>query len=60
MKLTKTLAVALEGIGCCVGVAGITIECLMHADIGYLLITVGATVVAVGSLAFAKLPRSKM
>ena len=57
MKLTKTLAITLEGVGCSVGVAGITIECLLKADIGFILITSGAVAVAFGSLLFAKLMR---
>ena len=57
MKLTKTLAVALETVGACVGIAGITIECLMHAEIGFVLITSGATIAALGAMFFAKLYR---
>ena len=57
MKLTKTLAVALETVGACVGIAGITIEVIMKADIGFLLITCGATIAALGSMFFAKLYR---
>ena len=55
MKLTKTLAVALETVGACIGVAGITIEVIMRADIGLLLITSGAVIAALGSMFFAKL-----
>ena len=37
MKMTKTLAIALEAVGCCVIVGGIAIEVSMGADIGYIV-----------------------
>lgn len=58
MKLTKTLAVALEAVGCFIGVAGITVEVIMRAPIGFLLITSGAVIGMAGAMAFAKLFRS--
>jgi len=57
MHITKTLAVALEAVGCCVVLTGIAIEVSMGADLGYILITSGACVLAVGSMVFAKLFR---
>lgn len=59
MKLTKTLAVALEAVGCSVGVAGIMVEVMMHAQIGFILITSGAVITAFGGMVFAKLFRSQ-
>lgn len=55
MKLTKTLAVALEAVGASIGVAGIVVESITKADIGYVLITGGAVICAVGAGVFAKL-----
>jgi len=57
--LSKTLAIALESVGCTIIVVGIGIECIMHADIGYIVITAGASTIAVGSLIFVKLIRGK-
>jgi len=57
MKLTKTLAVALEAVGCSIGVAGIVVESLTGADAGYVLITSGAVIIALGAGVFAKLIR---
>lgn len=58
MKLTKTLAVALEAVGACVGIVGIGIEVILRAPIGFILITSGAVIAALGAMAFAKLYRS--
>ncbi|HUV56680.1 MAG TPA: histidine kinase [Dehalococcoidales bacterium] len=57
MHLTKTLAVALETVGCVIILTGIAIEVSMGADLGYVLITAGAFFVAVGGMVFAKLLR---
>ena len=57
MKLTKTLAVALEAVGGCIGIAGITIEVILGAHIGFILITSGAVIAALGAMFFAKIPR---
>lgn len=59
MKLTKTLAIALEAVGCCVIVVGIAIEVMMGADIGYIAITAGALAIASGGMVFAKLLKRK-
>jgi len=56
-KLSRTLAIALEAVGCLVVVAGITVEVSMKADIGFVLITGGSVVIAAGALMFAKLIR---
>ena len=47
------LAVTLEIAGLMAAAAGIGIELAMGADIGFVLITAGATGVALGSLIFA-------
>ncbi len=55
--LTRTLAVALEAVGICAVIVGIGIEVYYEADTGFLLISGGAGVIALGSLIFAKLTR---
>ncbi|MBA7544714.1 hypothetical protein ES705_37075 [subsurface metagenome] len=55
MRLTKTLAIALETVGCVVILTGIAIEVSLRAPLGYILITSGACIVAVGAMIFAKL-----
>ncbi len=57
--LSRTLAIALEAVGIMVVVSGITVEVIMKADIGYILITSGAGIVAIGGLYFAKVIRRK-
>ena len=57
MRLSKTLAIALETVGCVIILTGIAIEVSLGADVGYMLITSGALVVAVGGMVFAKLLR---
>ena len=59
MKLSRTLAIALEAVGCCVIIGGIVIEVTMGADIGYIAITVGALATAFGGMVFAKLLKRK-
>lgn len=55
--LSKHLAIALEAVGCSVVVAGIVIEVIMRAPIGYIIITSGALAVAFGTMVFTKLLR---
>ena len=57
--MTRTLAIALEAVGCCVIVGGIAIEVSMGADIGYIVITAGALATAFGGMVFAKLLKKK-
>jgi len=57
MRLTKTLAIAFETVGCVVVLTGIIIEVIMGAEVGYVLITSGALLVAFGGMIFAKLMR---
>jgi hypothetical protein len=59
MKLSKTLAIALEAVGCCVIIGGIAIEVTMGADIGYIAITAGALAIAFGGMVFTKLLKRK-
>lgn len=54
-RITRSLAIALEAVGCCVIAAGIAIEVSLHADIGYIAITAGSLGIAVGGLLFSKL-----
>lgn len=53
----KGLAIALETVGASAVIAGITVECIMQAEVGYIIITGGSVVVAVGGLIWAKLVR---
>ncbi len=39
--MTKNLAIALETVGCCAVLAGITIEVTLGADFGYIFMTQG-------------------
>lgn len=55
----KNLAIALESVGVSGIIAGITIECIMQADIGYVIITAGSLIVAAGGLIWAKFVRHK-
>jgi len=57
MKPDKTLAVALETVGCCIVALGIGIEVATNAELGYIMITSGAWIVAIGGLIWAKLIR---
>lgn len=57
MHLTKTLAIALEVVGCCVVLTGIIIEIITRAPLGYIIITGGALIVAAGGMVFAKIIR---
>ncbi len=57
MSLTRTLAIALEGVGISVIVSGIVVEFVLHADLGYILITGGSLGVAIGGIIFAKFAR---
>ena len=58
-NLSRTLAIALEGVGCSAVIAGIAIEVTMHADLGYIVITSGSLVVAAGAMIFAKFVKWK-
>lgn len=57
MRLTKTLAIAFETVGCVIILTGIAVEVSMRAPLGYILITSGACIVAAGGMIFAKLLR---
>lgn len=57
MKTSKVLAIALETIGIVVVIVGINIEFVTGAHIGYVIITSGASLIAIGSLIFAKVIR---
>lgn len=57
MHLTKTLAIAFETVGCIIILTGIAVEVSLRAPLGYILVTSGACIVAVGGMIFAKLLR---
>ncbi len=56
MKHQRTwfLAIALEAVGICVLILGIGIEVYYEADVGFIAITSGASLIALGSLLFSK------
>ena len=53
-KHEKTLAIALETLGCCIVAAGIAVEVATGAHVGHIAITSGALVALVGGILFAK------
>ena len=53
-KRIYLFAVIIEIFGICLSSAGIAIEVVTSADIGYLTITAGSLCIAVGSMLFAK------
>jgi len=55
--MIRTLAIALETVGICVVLLGIGIEVYYEADIGYISITAGAAVIALGGMLWAKFYR---
>jgi hypothetical protein len=57
--ISKTLAIALETVGVCAILLGVGIEVYYEADIGFIAITSGSAVVAVGGMIFAKLVHKK-
>jgi len=59
MRLTRSLAIALETVGCCIILAGIVTEWATDADYGYAIITGGALVVTFGSMIFVKCIRGR-
>ena len=52
-------AVALEVVGVAIIGTGIGIEIVSHAEIGYLIITVGSLLVAGGGVVFGKFVRRR-
>ena len=54
-KHEKTLAIALETLGCCVVAAGIAVEVATKASVGHVVITSGSLVALVGGMLFAKI-----
>ncbi len=59
MKLTRVLAVCLETVGIIGILVGISIEVVYEADVGFILITSGSAVVAIGGMIFAKLIKGR-
>lgn len=57
-RLTAT-AVALEAVGIAAITGGLVVECLMQADIGFICITGGSGIVALGGFIWVKLRRKK-
>ena len=53
--MREKLAIFLEGIGIGGGLAGIAVELSVNADVGAVLITIGAIFVALGSVTWKKL-----
>ena len=57
MKLSRSLAIALETVGCFVTLAGIVTEWVTRAEYGYCVITGGALLITFGTMIFAKCMR---
>ncbi len=55
----RSLAIALETIGVVAIIAGIAVESVMKAEIGFIIITGGSVVIAAGALLWAKLIKRK-
>ncbi|GAI80523.1 unnamed protein product [marine sediment metagenome] len=55
----RTLAIALESVGIIAIILGLTFESLTGADLGYMLISGGAVIIAGGGMVWAKLIRRK-
>ncbi len=53
--ISKTLAIALETVGTVAILLGVGIEVYYEADIGFIAITGGSAIVALGGMIFAKL-----
>jgi len=56
-KHERTLAIALEAVGCCVVLAGITVEVATRAALGHIVITSGCLVAMIGGMMYVKLFR---
>jgi len=56
-KHERTLAIALEAVGCCVVLAGITIEVATGAAVGHIIITCGCLFAMLGGMIYVKLFR---
>lgn len=54
-KFERTLAIALETLGCCVVIGGIAVEIATRAAIGHVIITSGSALALVGGLLFVKI-----
>jgi len=54
-KYEKTLAIALETLGCCVVAAGIAVEVATGAAVGHVIITSGSLAALVGGMLFVKI-----
>lgn len=57
--MSRTLAIALESIGICAIIVGISIEAILHAPVGFIVISGGAATIAIGSLLWMKIYRRK-
>ena len=51
----KTLAICLETVGSCVILSGVGLEIVTGAEAGYVIITSGACIAAIGAMLFAKI-----
>lgn len=54
-QVTRTLAIALEAVGCCVIAVALVFEYIWKAPMGYIAISAGALVFSVGAMIFVKL-----
>jgi len=58
-KHERTLAIAMETLGCCVVAAGIAVEVSTGAEVGFIIITSGSLLALVGAIFFAKIFRKQ-
>ena len=56
-KHERTLAIALEAVGCCVVLAGITVEVSTGSAVGHWIISIGCLLAMVGGMIYVKLFR---
>jgi len=53
----KTFSALVEIIGISIVSVGIGVEIITHADIGYVIMSVGSVVIAMGGLLYAKIAK---
>ncbi|HUS04457.1 MAG TPA: histidine kinase [Dehalococcoidia bacterium] len=53
--MVRILAIALETVGICAIIGGLVFEAQVHAQIGLIVISGGAALIAIGALLYAKI-----
>lgn len=57
--MARTLAIVLEGVGISACIAGIAVEVVLRAPVGFIIISAGMTMIAIGALVTAKLMKKR-